>query len=94
MAKLSPHIGFLANSDGDLRLTVESDDANIETTWTGCILPNVTPSQEQNTTEENEDKPPFFYAVVQTKSLLKFLTSHVVSDTTIACKFLPRYIPQ
>jgi len=87
MAKLSSLIGVYANAEGTLKLEIETDSVAVETTWTNCPLPHI-PGIEQDQGEANnsqENGKSFHAAIISLRSLSKFLSSYVVSTTTIAC---------
>ena len=55
-----------------------------------CVV--TAPSQSQDDEDDTNEKPDpdhLFTVVVSIRSFLKFLNSHVVSTTTIACWFIP-----
>ncbi|KDQ13494.1 hypothetical protein BOTBODRAFT_66718 [Botryobasidium botryosum FD-172 SS1] len=87
-SQVSNMIGVSANRSGELILSIQTDDVKVETQWSGCehpIIPKeVTASQEPQ--EEAEVDPAEYHRILVTsRSLLKFLSSYVISTTTIAC---------
>ncbi|KAG8864791.1 hypothetical protein FRB96_003377 [Tulasnella sp. 330] len=90
MAKLSPIIGFSAQADGNLKVEIATDSVAVETIWQNCPLPQIAGDGEdanqdgKNKDAEREEKP-FHAVLLSMRSLLRFLSSYVVSTTTIAC---------
>ncbi|KAI8980619.1 cell cycle checkpoint [Trametes punicea] len=85
---------FRANHKGELQLAVNTDNARVEVGWGGLTNPTMStlliprdPASQNGDAEETEAKDPaHMHGVsVSHKCLLKFLNSHVVSTTTIAC---------
>ncbi|KAG8933590.1 hypothetical protein FRC01_008131 [Tulasnella sp. 417] len=83
MAKLSPIIGFSASPSGLVKLEIGTEAVGVETVWENCQIPEINGQDPQQATDENGQQP-YFTALVSIRSLLKFLTSYVVSTTTIA----------
>ncbi|KAK7048346.1 checkpoint protein [Favolaschia claudopus] len=80
--RLRPMSDFLAvraNSNGRLQLSIRTDTVNVDTEWKNCKNPNKDPEPDLPDPDE------LFSVLVSTKSFFKFLNSHVVSTTTIAC---------
>ncbi|KAL5485879.1 HUS1 [Sanghuangporus weigelae] len=79
-----------ANHRGGLRLSVESDQVRVQTQWSKCIIPNLG-SDRSHTDDPDPDPEPekdanqWFSVHLSIRAFLKFLSSHVVSTTTIAC---------
>ncbi|KAF7346309.1 Checkpoint protein [Mycena sanguinolenta] len=87
--RLRPMSDFLAvraNNNGRLQLSIRTDTVNVDTEWKNCKNTSKasTASQEQEP-DEPRDPDELFSVLVSTKSFFKFLNSHVVSTTTIAC---------
>jgi len=87
MAKLSPIIGFGAQDDGTLKVEIATDSVAVETTWRDCPLPHITGDEDQADKEKGVegDIRPYHAVLLSMRSLLRFLSSHLVSTTTIAC---------
>ncbi|KAG8924007.1 hypothetical protein FRC00_005616 [Tulasnella sp. 408] len=83
MAKLSPIIGFSASQSGLVKLEIGTEVVGVETVWENCQIPEINGQDPQQTADGNGQQP-YFTALVSIRSLLKFLTSYVVSTTTIA----------
>ncbi|KIO28397.1 hypothetical protein M407DRAFT_71850 [Tulasnella calospora MUT 4182] len=90
MAKLSSIIGFSASQSGLVKLEIGTEVVGVETVWENCQIPEINDGSyfckgqdPQQATDENGQQP-YFTALVSIRSLLKFLTSYVVSTTTIA----------
>ncbi|EPS93287.1 hypothetical protein FOMPIDRAFT_1026583 [Fomitopsis schrenkii] len=80
-------IGMYANREGCFQLRAQTDAASVVVSWHGLSNPRMAhdPST-QRADEDDERDPKVLYGVlVNVKSLQKFLNSHVVSTTTIAC---------
>ena len=90
MRQLSDVFAVQANKAGSLRLSVLTDDVKVDTQWNKCVVPNmVTELKEdgEDPSQEEEPDPEHMFGVfLSVRSFLKFLSSHVVSTTTIACK--------
>ncbi|KAI0658275.1 cell cycle checkpoint [Cubamyces menziesii] len=80
---------FRANHNGELQLAVTTDNARVEVGWSGLTNPTMAkdPSSQNTNTDDSDAKDPaeMHGVLVSHKCLLKFLNSHVVSTTTIAC---------
>ncbi|KAJ6508807.1 checkpoint protein Hus1/Mec3 [Mycena sanguinolenta] len=83
---MSDYLAVRANNNGRLQLSIRTDTVNVDTEWKNCKNTNKasTASQEQEP-DEPRDPDELFSVLVSTKSFFKFLNSHVVSTTTIAC---------
>ncbi|KAI0640317.1 cell cycle checkpoint [Trametes polyzona] len=76
-------VNFRANQSGELQLAVNTDNARVEVSWNGLTNPN---TSVQGGDDSNAKDPTEMHGVlVSHKCLNKFLNSHVVSTTTIAC---------
>ncbi|EIM90672.1 cell cycle checkpoint [Stereum hirsutum FP-91666 SS1] len=92
---LADVIAVRANKSGKLQISAATESAKMDVVWEGCANPKMAqpnPSQSQaNTDPDNEDDEAetdptkLFGVLVHVRSFLKFLNSHVVSTTTIAC---------
>ncbi|KAG9008869.1 hypothetical protein FRB94_012838 [Tulasnella sp. JGI-2019a] len=85
MAKLSPIIGFSAQADGNLKVEIATDSVAVETIWQNCPLPQIAGEGGEKDNSMEEDEKPFHAVLLSMRSLLRFLSSYVVSTTTIAC---------
>ncbi|KAG8944375.1 hypothetical protein FRC04_001955 [Tulasnella sp. 424] len=83
MAKLSSIVGFSASLSGLVKLEIGTEVVGVETVWENCQIPEINGQDPQQAADENGQQP-YFTALVSIRSLLKFLTSYVVSTTTIA----------
>ncbi|KAJ7503266.1 checkpoint protein Hus1/Mec3 [Mycena galericulata] len=86
--RLRPMSDFLAvraNNSGRLQLSIRTDSVNVDTEWKNCKNTNKAPTGSQDQEEDPRDPDELFSVLVSTKSFFKFLNSHVVSTTTIAC---------
>jgi len=88
MRQLSDVFAVQANKAGSLRLSVLTDDVKVDTQWNKCTVPNMVhePQEEDQTQEDEPDPEQMFGVLLSVRCFLKFLSSHVVSTTTIACK--------
>lgn len=80
---MSDILAVRANNSGCLRLSINTESVRVDTEWKDCANPKTLP-----TPKDPEDAPgpnQLFTVVVSIRSFLKFLNSHVVSTTTIAC---------
>ncbi|RDB25543.1 Checkpoint protein hus1 [Hypsizygus marmoreus] len=80
---MSDILAIRANNNGCLRLSINTESVKVDTEWKDCTNPKT-----QNIPEDPEDAPDpdqLFTVLVSLRSFLKFLNSHVVSTTTIAC---------
>ncbi|KAH7912827.1 cell cycle checkpoint [Hygrophoropsis aurantiaca] len=90
---LSDVLAIRVNNNGKLQVSVSTDSVKVETQWTGCPNPPMARDAQAQEGEGDEiqdavDKPDpdkMFSVLVSIRSFLKFLNSHVVSTTTIAC---------
>ncbi|KAF5326949.1 hypothetical protein D9619_005043 [Psilocybe cf. subviscida] len=84
---LSDVMSIQANNNKRLVLSVESEVVKVQTEWTDCENPtsNVEPEEDPDEEAETKDPTTMYSVTVSTRSFLKFLNSHVVSTTTIAC---------
>ncbi|KAI6099726.1 checkpoint protein Hus1/Mec3 [Pisolithus sp. B1] len=76
---LSDVLALRANNSGKLQMAISTDSVKVETQWIGCANPSLTEPTEK------PDPETVFSVLVSVRSFLKFLNSHVVSTTTIAC---------
>ncbi|WVQ93978.1 hypothetical protein IAU59_001056 [Kwoniella sp. CBS 9459] len=85
LSHVADDVKVSANHEGTLELSVNSPRVNLSTTWKELGVPQSNAVQD----EDNEEPPPppdkMFSANVSIKGLLKFLTSHLVGGTAIAC---------
>ncbi|KAG8704508.1 hypothetical protein FRC09_003491 [Ceratobasidium sp. 395] len=85
MQHLSDVVAFSATRSGELVLAIQTDDVRVSTAWEGCLRPTIEgepPEDPEN--DENRDQK--FGALLAVKSLLKFLTVHMFSSSTVACR--------
>ncbi|KAG0701223.1 cell cycle checkpoint [Suillus ampliporus] len=90
---LSDVLALRANNSGNLQVSISTDTVKLETQWVKCANPSMAKQGlAQNDDDDAEDisldKPDpekMFSVLVSIRSFLKFLNSHVVSTTTIAC---------
>lgn len=90
MGKISQTIKISANRAGHLSVRAESDAANVQTDWTDLKVPEVG-EDPQASEAEQVDKMAFETVALDQKSFLKFLNSHVIANTTIACMLTPLF---
>ncbi|EGN99302.1 hypothetical protein SERLA73DRAFT_182231 [Serpula lacrymans var. lacrymans S7.3] len=85
---LSDILAIRANSNGKLQISISTDDVTLETQWVGCANPPMNregPTQDKSDDDQDRDPEKMYTVLVSIRSFLKFLNSHVVSTTTIAC---------
>ncbi|KAJ6512257.1 checkpoint protein Hus1/Mec3 [Mycena polygramma] len=86
--RLRPMSDFLAvraNNKGRLQLSIRTDTVTVDTEWKNCKNTNRASTSSQDTEPDPRDPDELFTVLVSTRSFFKFLNSHVVSTTTIAC---------
>ncbi|VDB90867.1 unnamed protein product [Peniophora sp. CBMAI 1063] len=79
-------VAVRANRSGKLQISAATENAKIDVVWDKLQNPRIGedgPSQEAPA--ENPDPERMFGVLLRTRSLLQFLSAHVVSTTTIAC---------
>ncbi|PPQ83987.1 hypothetical protein CVT25_000533 [Psilocybe cyanescens] len=81
--QISDVMGFQANNNKCLLLSIRTESVHIETEWKDCQNPAV---EKEDSDDEGDlpDPDALFTVLISTRSFLKFLNSHVVSTTTIA----------
>ncbi|KAF8135191.1 cell cycle checkpoint [Boletus edulis] len=86
---LSDILALRANNSGKLQIAISTDTVQLETQWLGCTNPSMRQAPDENAPEpevaENPDPEKLFSVHVSIRSFIKFLNSHVVSTSTIAC---------
>ncbi|KAF8643316.1 hypothetical protein AX16_009100 [Volvariella volvacea WC 439] len=87
---MSDVLAVRANNNGRLQLAINTDSVRVETEWRNCTHPRTqepTPSQHRSDDGDKEPRDPdqMYTVFLSTRSFIKFLNSHVVSTTTIAC---------
>ncbi|CAE6443759.1 hypothetical protein ACGC1H_002510 [Rhizoctonia solani] len=82
MQKLSDVVAISATPGGELVLAIQTDDVRVSTTWENCQRPTV--EGEAPNPEHEEDPDQKYGALVAVKSLIKFLTCHMFSNSTVA----------
>ncbi|KAI9566892.1 cell cycle checkpoint [Boletus coccyginus] len=86
---LSDILALRANNSGRLQIAINTDTVKLETQWVGCTNPSMRQTLDENAPEpeavESRDSEKLFSVHVSIRSFIKFLNSHVVSTTTIAC---------
>ncbi|KIJ62874.1 hypothetical protein HYDPIDRAFT_30017 [Hydnomerulius pinastri MD-312] len=89
---LSDVLALRANNSGKLQIAINTDTVKLETQWVGCANPpmgRVQADEDENAEvldqAEKPDPEKMFSVHLSIRSFLKFLNSHVVSTTTMAC---------
>jgi len=85
----SDYVAIRANNSGTLQLSVSTDSVKTDVTWNGLSNPSMNKdaaaaNQEEEPSQE-KDPTTIFSVLLSVKDFMKFLNSHVVSTTTIAC---------
>ncbi|KIM39187.1 hypothetical protein M413DRAFT_447150, partial [Hebeloma cylindrosporum] len=80
---MSDVLAFQANNNKRLVVAIKTESVYAQTEWTDCQNPKT--QDEENAEAEPPDPTHMFTVLISTRSFLKFLNSHVVSTTTIAC---------
>ncbi|KAG6816673.1 hypothetical protein H0H87_004033 [Tephrocybe sp. NHM501043] len=83
MKLMSDILAVRANNNGCLQLSINTETVKVDTEWKHCTNPQTQSKREDS--EEPRDPDQLFTVLVSIRSFLKFLSSHVVSTTTIAC---------
>ncbi|KAH0585690.1 Checkpoint protein hus1 [Termitomyces sp. J132] len=83
MKIMSDVLAVRTNNSGVLRLSINTETVKVDTEWKGCTNPQTQHRREEP--EESRDPEELYSVLVSIRSFLKFLNSHVVSTTTIAC---------
>ncbi|KAF5378989.1 hypothetical protein D9757_009119 [Collybiopsis confluens] len=81
---MSDVLAVRANYSGCLKLSINTESVKVDTEWKNLTIPPMmrdTASQDDPIPDPEE----FLSVLVSAKSFSKFLNSHVVSTTTIAC---------
>ncbi|KAI0730107.1 cell cycle checkpoint [Fomitopsis betulina] len=80
-------IGIRANREGCFQLRAQTDAASVVVAWNGLSNPRMAHDPSTQPADEDDARDPtvLYGVLVNMKSLQKFLNSHVVSTTTIAC---------
>ncbi|WWC67135.1 uncharacterized protein I206_101042 [Kwoniella pini CBS 10737] len=82
LSHIADDVKVSANHEGRLEMTAKSSRVNLTTTWKNLQIPNSLAN------EDDQPPPPedqMFTVSVAIKGFLKFLTSHLVGGTAIAC---------
>ncbi|KAJ3868767.1 checkpoint protein Hus1/Mec3 [Lentinula novae-zelandiae] len=88
LRSMSDVLAIRASQSGCLQLSINTESVKVDTEWKNCTIPQM--MKEKASQDDNADDPPpdpehLFSVLVSVRSFLKFLSSHVVSTTTIAC---------
>ncbi|KAH9911380.1 checkpoint protein Hus1/Mec3, partial [Fomitopsis serialis] len=80
-------IGIRANLSGCLQLCAQTDNSRVDVAWNGLSNPRMAqdPSTQDPDTSDARGPTTLYGVLVSLRSLQNFLSSHVVSTTTIAC---------
>jgi len=87
---LSDVIAVRCNNNGKLEISVQTEGVRVDTQWSGCTNPKMAQEGASQNAEaggeiEKPDPDQLFCVLISIKSFIKFLNSHVLSSTTIAC---------
>jgi len=88
LRQMSTHVAISANRSGEFSLKIRTEDVMVETAWSGCETPNLLPdaaTQEPNEDVDSPDMHEMHHIIISVKSLLHFLSTHVIKASTIAC---------
>lgn len=80
---MSDALAIRANHSGCLRVSINTEAVSVDTEWKNCIIPETTHPPDE--IRDQPDPETLFSVLVSIRSFLKFLNSHVVSSSTIAC---------
>ncbi|PFH48008.1 hypothetical protein AMATHDRAFT_150820 [Amanita thiersii Skay4041] len=78
-------LAFRANNNKRLQLSIHTESVHVNTDWDNCANPKKNNGLLVNDREEVDDIDQMFEVCVSAKGFFKFLNSHVISSTTIAC---------
>lgn len=82
---MSDILAVRANNNGILKVSIHTEGVKVDTEWKGCIHPETQNNNPDNPVNKHPEPDKIFTVLLSIKSFLKFLNSHVVSTTTIAC---------
>ncbi|KAJ3986570.1 checkpoint protein Hus1/Mec3 [Lentinula detonsa] len=86
LRSMSDILAVRASHNGCLQLSINTESVKVDTEWKNCNIPQMMKEgASQDSANESPDPEQLFSVLVSVKSFLKFLSSHVVSTTTIAC---------
>ncbi|KAG6820674.1 hypothetical protein H0H93_013192 [Arthromyces matolae] len=93
MKLMSDILAVRANNSGVLQLSINTETVKVDTEWKDCTNPQTRHQRDDPRQDEDPRDPTQLSSVlVSIRSFLKFLNSHVVSTTTIACEYVPDVI--
>jgi len=72
-------LALRANNNKRLQLSIYTEAVRVDTDWNNCVNPKVQHRDDERDPDE------LYEICVSLKGFLKFLNSHIVSTTTIAC---------
>ncbi|KAF8799058.1 cell cycle checkpoint [Phlegmacium glaucopus] len=82
---MSDVLAIRANNNKCFQLAIMTEGVTLETDWKDCDNPKTQVDDSEEDKAEPPDPNQMFTVLISTRSFLKFLNSHVVSTTTIAC---------
>ncbi|KAG7452492.1 cell cycle checkpoint [Guyanagaster necrorhizus] len=82
---MSNVLGVRANNNGCLQFSIHTESVKVDTEWKGCTNPKMARENASQQEDPPSDPDEMFSVLVSIRSFIKFLHSHVVSTTTIAC---------
>ncbi|PWN30543.1 cell cycle checkpoint [Jaminaea rosea] len=91
MRNVTRHIYVSANRSEEFLMSVEEPEVRIESKWAKCGHPRIHNESQQtsaasaSTSDLEADKTKHFRVKVDAKSLLKFLSSHILESRCIVC---------
>ncbi|CAO1618742.1 unnamed protein product [Parajaminaea phylloscopi] len=84
MKAVASHIYISANHSEEFMMSVAQPEIRMETTWKKCGHPSTNDTQSAGRSADADPKE-HHSVKLDAKSLLKFLSSHIVESRTIAC---------
>ncbi|KAG7096541.1 hypothetical protein E1B28_003967 [Marasmius oreades] len=86
---MSEILSIKASNNGLFRISINTESVKVETEWRNLTNPKMAREESSQNAEEPQNSPPdpdqTFGVLVSMRSFAKFLNSHAISTTTIAC---------
>ncbi|KAL0571124.1 Checkpoint protein hus1 [Marasmius crinis-equi] len=86
---MSEILSIRANNNGCFQLAINTESVKVETEWRNLTNPKMLREGSSQNEEQPDNSPPdpdeIFGVLVSMRSFVKFLNSHAISTTTIAC---------
>ncbi|EKM77171.1 hypothetical protein AGABI1DRAFT_77581 [Agaricus bisporus var. burnettii JB137-S8] len=82
---MSDTLTFRANNSGKLHISISTETVRVQTEWKNLTNPRLNERERNDEEQAVVDSEKLFTVHVSIRSFLRFLNSHVISTTTIAC---------